>query len=85
LPRAVRDTVLFVAGLLLIVYEARRPGEPRLYLLVLYSAMVGLPDFLGADVMSDIANRFRRLNGNGRAKAKKRMPPAARFSLVGAV
>jgi hypothetical protein len=39
----VRDVVVPVIGLLLIIGEARRDGEPRWELIVLYAGMIGLP------------------------------------------
>lgn len=45
-----RDTLLFLTGLALIVYEAViRTGPERYGLLVLYSGMVGLPALLRVD------------------------------------
>lgn len=44
-----RDSILFAAGLGLIVHEAVRDGAERPTLLILYAAMIGLPAFLRAD------------------------------------
>lgn len=45
-----RDTLLFLTGLALIIYEAvLRTGPERYGLLVLYSGMVGLPALLRVD------------------------------------
>lgn len=45
-----RDSILFLAGLALIGWEAiGRDGAERPTLLVLYAAMIGLPAFLRAD------------------------------------
>lgn len=45
-----RDTVLFLTGIGLIIYEAvLRTGPERYGLLVLYSGMVGLPALLRMD------------------------------------
>jgi hypothetical protein len=45
-----RDTVLFLTGIGLIIYEAvLRSGTERPTLLVLYAGMVGLPAFLRVD------------------------------------
>lgn len=63
MPKLVRDVALFVTGLALIVNEARRPEEPRFYLLVLYAAMVGLPAFLTTDTMSSIERFLRGRHG----------------------
>lgn len=47
--RLSRDTVLFVSGLLGIIYETVIEHGDRPTLLVLFGAMVGLPAFLKAD------------------------------------
>lgn len=48
--RISRDSILFVAGLFGIAYETLGPsGGERPTLLILFSAMVGLPAFLRSD------------------------------------
>lgn len=47
--RAIRDGVLFVAGLAGIFYETVFQDADRPTLLLLFAAMVGLPAFLGYD------------------------------------
>lgn len=52
LPRGLRlsrDGVLFVVGLLGIIYETLVTGGDRPTLLVMFGAMVGLPAFLRSD------------------------------------
>ncbi len=44
-----RDTILFVFGLLGIVYETLAQGGERPTLLILFAGMVGLPAFLKGD------------------------------------
>lgn len=52
-PTAWRDTVLFLAGLSLTIYEAVvHPGPERWGLLVLYAGMMGLPLVLRGDERS---------------------------------
>lgn len=46
----IRDTTLFLSGIILIFYEAIiRSGPERPYLLILYAGMIGLPTFLRVD------------------------------------
>jgi len=52
--------VLFVAGLLGIVYETVFDSADRPSLLILFAGMIGLPAFLNLDE--------RRRNGNGEGK-----------------
>ncbi len=50
IPAAWRDTVLFLAGLSLTIFEATaRSGPERWGLLVLYAGMMGLPLVLRGD------------------------------------
>jgi hypothetical protein len=50
LSPAARDTILFLAGLALLIFEAvGRTQEPRWGLLVLYGYMMGLPVVLRRD------------------------------------
>jgi hypothetical protein len=52
-PRITRDTVLFTAGLVLFVNEAVvRHGEERIYFLMMYAGMMGLPAFFQKDERS---------------------------------
>ena len=48
-PRITRDGVLFVAGLLLLLNEALLRSDARPDLLIVFSAMMGLPVFLRQD------------------------------------
>lgn len=49
LPQAIRDGVLLVAGVVGVGHETLMTDEPRLPLLFLFGAMMGLPAFLGLD------------------------------------
>jgi len=45
-----RDAAMFVVGTWGVIHETLSHQQPRLQLLVLYGAMMGLPAFIGWDV-----------------------------------
>lgn len=47
--RVTRDGILFVTGIVGIIYETAREGAERPTLLLLFAGMVGLPAFLQLD------------------------------------
>lgn len=48
-----RDTILFVAGLAGVLHETLVTNEERVYLLMLFAGMMGLPVFLRKDEEGD--------------------------------
>ncbi len=57
LSPAVRDTILFIAGLAGIIFVTVTEGGDRPTLLVLFSAMIGLPAFLRSDAALNTARK----------------------------
>lgn len=49
LPQRVRDVVFLLLGSAGVAYETLSPNEPRLPLLFIFGALLGLPAFLGLD------------------------------------
>lgn len=49
LSQRVRDVVFLILGGGGVAYETLSPNEPRLPLLFIYGALLGLPAFLGLD------------------------------------
>lgn len=49
LPQRFRDVVFLALGSAGVAYETLSPNAPRLPLLFIYGALLGLPAFLGLD------------------------------------
>lgn len=64
-PRLIREVLIPLGGLVGIFLEAVRDGQPRIYLLVVYIAMLGLPPLLPADTIATAIEKMSRRNGNG--------------------
>lgn len=82
LPRLIREVFTPIAGLGLIVNEGYvRHGDPRLYLIVLYAAMIGLPNLFSADQIASVVSRLKGVggngNGNGHGTAHSGPPPVS--------
>lgn len=79
-PRLIREIVTPLAGLGLIINEGYvRDAAPRLYLLVLYTAMIGLPNLFSADQIASVVNRIKvgGANGNGNGHGTAQSGPPA--------
>lgn len=49
LPRGLRDSILFIAGIVGVIHETVTPGDARPLLLGIFAAMLGLPLFMHLD------------------------------------
>lgn len=80
--RLIREIVIPLAGLGGIYNEAIvRSGDPRIYLLVVFVSMIGLPPFINSEHVAAVVDVLRRRNGNGHTNADDK-PPVSTFSVT---
>lgn len=60
MPQWIRDTALFIAGIVGVFYEASRSADPRFWLIVLYASMIGVTAFIEvAETAIGLGERLR--------------------------